>query len=323
MHNPNLQDPLSPYFGSDDEENFEDNVKKYMAGVEFDDMTFDKDFIVIDGILIEDTVASARAEVQNGVDVPRTTIDYPEGPKIINDVISIADLKISDNDGHSTDEIVNKTSLNDANIPKIELIKAQHIEDNEEMIKDLNTETIKGVTDCQGTGDTVSDDNAEDDYESNDFDIQLVNVDGDCLLIHRGKTNADEINDETNEQDTDNMSEAIQNELPPENNEEGEVNSQIEVSNPNTNEMKNKVCANAACNFTASDYTCDIEDENVGSYSQENKNDTKTLISDTHVETNVQFKDNPSHDSYINIGTWYTIMTVLSKIVLKRNRYKL
>ncbi|WAR02345.1 UBC12-like protein, partial [Mya arenaria] len=54
LKNPNIEDPLSPYFRSsiDDAETFEENVKAYMKGDDVDGISFEKNFFVAQGITI-------------------------------------------------------------------------------------------------------------------------------------------------------------------------------------------------------------------------------------------------------------------------------
>ncbi|XP_060607035.1 uncharacterized protein LOC132759302 [Ruditapes philippinarum] len=314
MHNPNLEDPLSSHFeGNDDDECFRENVKKYMAGEKlFGDVLFDKDFKVIDGILIEETVNSVLSETKSEA----SSIIEDDSQSINKDDVPTNDIKHTDNGENSEDEhlsenysgnangsadnLANKGSLNDA-IEK----KNKQVMDNTDEVNEI---TMEGAIGCQEAVDKVDDD------ESDKCDIELVNIDGDCVFfIHKSASDVDE--NMADEQETENMTEVEQYKPDPEQTDDGHRNSQDEVCTSNTNEIISEVCEDASCSFTTLNTTCNIEDiANDGISSQTDDSEIKTLMSD--IEIDKQRRNNPSHqtDTVCGCGAWYTFRTTLSKI---------
>jgi hypothetical protein len=285
-----------------------------MAGEKFDGISFDKDFKVIDGILIEETVNSALSETK-----PETSGVIEDDSQSINkdDVIPTNDMKHTDNvenseDEHisenysgnangSADNLANKSPLNDA----IEIKNKQVMKNPDE----VNEITMEGAIGCQEAGDKVDDD------ESDNCDIELVNIDGDCVLvIHKCASDEDEIMADSNEQETD-MTEVKQYKPDPEQTDDGHQNSQDEVCTSNTNEIISEVSEDASCSFTTLNTTCNIEDiANDGISSQKDDSEIKTLMSD--IEIDEQHRNNPCHqtDTVCGCGVWYTFRTTISRI---------
>ncbi|XP_045190943.2 uncharacterized protein LOC123547753 [Mercenaria mercenaria] len=191
MHNPNLSDPLSPYFeGSDNDESFAENVKKYMAGEEFDDISFETDFCVKDGILITEQ-RTVTSEIKD------ESVNMAEGQvedlKIVNDVISVTNTKSINSDERTADEskhFVLNSFVNGAtnelqeettrcSLSEQDIIKEKDSEFDKELDSKPNSETDKNT---DGLDDLAADEKCNDD-ECSKCDIELVSIDGECVLL--------------------------------------------------------------------------------------------------------------------------------------------
>jgi hypothetical protein len=154
---------------------------------------------------------------------------------------------------------------------------------------EVNEITMEGAIGCQEAGDKVDDDD-----ESINCDIEFVNIDGDCiLLIHKSASDEDDIMADSNEQETDNMTEVEQYKPDPEQTDVGHQNSQDEVCTSNTDDIISEVSEDASCSFTTLNTTCNIENiANDGISSQTDDSEIKTLMSD--IEIDEQRRNNPS-----------------------------
>ncbi|XP_045204751.2 uncharacterized protein LOC123557380 [Mercenaria mercenaria] len=197
MHNPNLSDPLSPYFeGSDNEESFAENVKKYMAGEEFDGISFETDFCVKDGILITEQRTLISETKDESVNMAE---GQKEDLKIVNDVIPVLNTESINDDGRAAEEskhFVLISSVNGATndlqeeTNKCALSEQDIIKENNSEIFDKeldskpNSETDKNTDglDDPATGEKCNDD------ECSKCDIELVNIDGECVLLINSST---------------------------------------------------------------------------------------------------------------------------------------
>lgn len=234
MHNPNLEDPLSPHFeGYDDEESFQENVRKYMAGEEFDNMVFATDFQVIDGVFVErekvgapgtenKDAANAAGQVndaktgENGVDVAEiTNVDSGANDKLVELLTLQKDLiQMRHNDEFKADQMATDVihELNSVDCEK----NIEPLKDVESMAAMTNENTVCDVELGKDNGEVVTDgmstlekdgfgnlnDDCEDDDVSDNVGIELVSVDGDCVLLVHYPNNVDVNQTEENNSDT-------------------------------------------------------------------------------------------------------------------------
>lgn len=268
MHNPNLTDPLSPYFeGGDDWSLFEENVRKYMAGEEFDDISFDtRDFRVVDGVLIEDApeanniVAPKSSEDVNDrkTDCASVTV-FESNPRKFEACTSL------ENDATSTDDklmsvlqatsdevpsdlniITNDVNPNNVNVNVLREDEVHHTEKTGALVSVNNSEVEED-----------SENVIEDEDENSHLDIELVNIDGGYYLkVHNSDFN------KTEDQNADS-------------NEKGQ--NVMEGSNSDTSEIDDSLLTNVNNENTYGDTEVDFEIDNKITKLNENIIDSESM----------------------------------------------
>lgn len=215
MHNPNLTDPLSPYFdGVDDLTLFEENVRKYMAGEEFDDISFDtRDFRVVDGVLIEDapeannTVALKSSKDLNDRkteenDCVSDTVCASNSEKLetctrLENGATNIDNKLMSVLLETSDEIPSDLNsiTNDANDASVDGLGEDEVHHTEKTDALLNVNNNKVNKDSEKVNEEI-----EDEDENSHLEIELVNVEGGYYLkVHNSDINKTDQNADSDE----------------------------------------------------------------------------------------------------------------------------
>lgn len=215
MHNPNLTDPLSPYFdGVDDWTLFEENVRKYMAGEEFDDISFDtRDFRVVDGVLIEDapeannTVALKSSKDLNDRkteenDCVSDTVCASNSEKLetcthLENGATNIDNKLMSVLLETSDEIPSDLNsiTNDANDASVDGLGEDEVHHTEKTDALLNVNNNKVNKDSEKVNEEI-----EDEDENSHLEIELVNVEGGYYLkVHNSDINKTDQNADSDE----------------------------------------------------------------------------------------------------------------------------
>ncbi|XP_052790340.1 uncharacterized protein LOC128224513 [Mya arenaria] len=107
LKNPNIEDPLSPYFesGVDDAETFEENVKAYMKGDDVDGIPFGKNFFVAQGI----TILTTSPEDEDSHETDSDVTD--ENNREITNTVDNHTKSESNDNGNQTQQSNNSDSV--------------------------------------------------------------------------------------------------------------------------------------------------------------------------------------------------------------------
>lgn len=188
MHNPNLDDPLSPYIGPEDFDIYRENVRKYMADEVFDDIArFKKDFCVKDGVLIEDMEPVTSDGTENSECSP--TKGYVSDTSRNDENEEDGTCLVAADAAHHTDN-TDSDKLTDV-LFKVEYVinadndnknNASDIVEHEQGVHStLSKSKFEHATDDIDA--VVIGDDTDNTYDKTNSELELITIDGECLLM--------------------------------------------------------------------------------------------------------------------------------------------
>lgn len=198
LKNPNLEDPLSPYFeGYDDIDDYSRNVEKYLKGEAVDGKLFVTNFRVVDGVTTvlpcpehntnnENEIENKTAEGNTG----STEAAAPEGIK--NDEAPIADESANTHEAPSDAHTSDSANAHEMATEMLNVI----IETVHEICVNKNSETAIQTDSSNSTVEHENDATVDDFENCNDGEededdglhfigFELVTVGDESFLVHR------------------------------------------------------------------------------------------------------------------------------------------
>lgn len=195
LKNPNLEDPLSPYFeGYDDIDDYSKNVEKYLKGEAVDGKLFVTNFRVVDGVTTvlprPEHNTDNENETENKTAEGSTEAPVPEGIK--NDETSLADesanIHEAPSDAHTNDSANAHEMATEILNGIIETVHEICVNKNSETAiqTDSSDSTVEHENDATVDDLENCNDGEEDEVDGLHFiGFELVTVGDESFLVHR------------------------------------------------------------------------------------------------------------------------------------------